>query len=149
MVRGVLQKVRTEIMIQEHKDLLMKDLCSRLPFGVKVEHICSRRKPSDLLCIDAEKGVIYCAFKGREDKYKIEFVKPYLRSMSDMTKQEKKEYESTWFENYHLKDTEEAVWETDVPYYIDWLNAHHFDYRGLIERGLAIEVTVDYNPYEL
>ncbi len=31
---------------------------------------------------------------------------------------------------------------------IDWLNAHHFDYRGLIEKGLAIEVTKDDNPYE-
>ena len=30
---------------------------------------------------------------------------------------------------------------------LDWLNSKHFDYRGLILKGLAIAVTEDNNPY--
>ena len=63
---------------------------------------------------------------------KIEFVRSYLRPMSSMTQEEKQEYQ---------RITER--WMYDSSYSIgdsfDWLNVHHFDYRGLIEKGLTIE----------
>lgn len=130
-------------MTQEHKDLLMKDLCSRLPFGVKVKHVF-KEETSDLLCIDAEKGVVYCNHKGREEKYKIEFVKPYLRSMDSMTNEEACDY-------LYARDMDFETSSLNAPLGngVDWLNAHHFDYRGLIQCGLAIEVTEKNNPYKL
>ena len=58
-------------------------------------------------------------------------VKPYLRPMSSMTEEEKGEYQA--FFNYDGVEYPEE--------YIDWLNAHHFDYRGLIEKGLALKAS--------
>ena len=59
----------------------------------------------------------------------LERTLPYLRPMSSMTEEERKEYQA--FFNYDGVEYPEE--------YIDWLNAHHFDYRGLIEKGLALE----------
>lgn len=56
-------------------------------------------------------------------------IRPYLRAMSSMTEEEKEEYQA--FFNYDGVEYPEE--------YIDWLNAHHFDYRGLIEKGLALK----------
>lgn len=122
-------------MTQEHKDLLMKDLCARLPYNVKVKHLLDTY-PSDLLCIDAEKNVVYVNHYGSEGKYKIECIRPYLRPMASMTDEEEKEFQDV--NMYELPYMVEGL---------DWLNAHHFDYRGLIQCGLAIEVTPENNPY--
>jgi len=64
----------------------------------------------------------------------VQFI-PYLRPMSSMTEEEKKIY-SNFFISKEIDN-----FDFDIPNYdtIDWLNAHHFDYRGLIEKGLALE----------
>lgn len=114
-------------MTQEEKNLLLKDLCARLPYGVKVNHLLDI-KPSDLFAIDTYRSTLYCFRNGMEEWYKVEFIKPYLRSMSSMTEEEEKQ-----FQDVNLYE---------LPYMVeglDWLNAHHFDYRGLIEKGLALE----------
>ena len=114
-------------MTQEDKKLLLQDLCARLPYNVKVKHLLDTY-PSDLLCIDAEKNVVYVNHYGSEGKYKIECIRPYLRPMSSMTDEEEKQ-----FQDVNLYE---------LPYMVeglDWLNAHHFDYRGLIPKGLANE----------
>ena len=70
------------------------------------------------------------------DNYTIDIseVKPYLFPLSSMTEEQKQEYQ-------HITER----WMYDSSYSIsdstDWLNAHHFDYRGLIEKGLAIDAT--------
>ena len=68
--------------------------------------------------------------------------RPYLRSMSSMTDKERAEKIGLlWEFEGHINE--------DVTYkYQDWLNVHHFDYRGLIPMGLAIEVTEENNPYK-
>lgn len=70
---------------------------------------------------------------------------PYLRPMSSMTEEEEDEYDSM-FSNarriYCNCEYYDTVQEDDIPDFIDWLNAHHFDYRGLIEKGLALEAPV-------
>ena len=70
-------------------------------------------------------GIITCGFQS----FDVEECKPYLRPMSSMTEEEIKEYQA--FFNYDGVEYPEE--------YIDWLNAHHFDYRGLIEKGLALK----------
>lgn len=68
-------------------------------------------------------------------------VKPYLRPMSSQTSEEREELNNILEYQYCSDDS--CMCEAT-----DWLNAHHFDYRGLIDKGLAIEVTKENNPYK-
>lgn len=140
-------------MTQEDKELLVKDLCARLPYGVKakvlVEDILRYDYSSEeggfingIENIDNGLFIIQC----REDGYVLSYdeFKPYLRPMSSMTDEQKGEY--NWLKdmvpNYHLEyeDTEDFElydnWRS-----IEYLIANHFDFRGLIEKGLAIDAT--------
>lgn len=127
-------------MTQEEKQLLLKDLSGRLPYGVKLDNGLKLRS------IDRLTQIISCS---GSDK-KIDCIKPYLRPMSSMTEEEKKEYESFFsIGEYSCGGSlygEEYEYIADGPDDIsqsiclfDWLLAHHFDYRGLIEDGLALE----------
>ena len=73
-------------------------------------------------------------------------VKPYLRPMASMTEEERNEYNEYFFHgaSIGLMSNTETAYEL-----IEWLNKNHFDYRGLIEMGLAIPVTKENNPYEV
>ena len=140
--------------IERDKQLLLKDLCARLPYGVKILHEgwdsdrgCEYETIEDLIGIDDR--FIYTLWRGERDKHSIleplsiTDYKPYLRPMSSMTKKEKEEYYSFYFVAaipIHFAD-EIVPNRIDIPNYevFDWLNAHYFDYRGLIEKGLAIE----------
>ena len=68
----------------------------------------------------------------------VEEVKPYLRPMSSMTEEERKEYFLTWEEEPLERRVHIPSISTN-----DWLNEHHFDYRGLIPMGLALEAPKD------
>ena len=132
-------------MTQEEKQLLLTDLCARLPYEVCAElpnhHLVMHTYFIQKIDISNgwTEGVLHCA--GRKQYYsaKIEDVKPYLRPMSSMTEEEWKEYRDIIC---CLIEGCEG-WNE-----VDWLNKHHFDYRGLIEKGLAIEVTEENNPYK-
>lgn len=115
------------------KELLFKDLCARLPYNVicQVEFKESGKYNSKVMLLS---GIFtdeaYFTTKGGSiysNKYK-----PYLRPMSSMTEEEKLMYEGL------MIGTDNNSYMLDV---IDWLNAHHFDYRGLIEKGIAIDAT--------
>lgn len=121
-------------MTQEKKDLVIKDLCGRLPYKVIVEIISygqETQKPwfGELSCKDLDCFLHDVAYKS---------VKPYLRPMSSMTEEEKAEYVSYCFEQPFLQK-DKAPTLGSVHMCIDWLNKKMFDYRGLIEKGLAIE----------
>ena len=118
-------------MKNEDKKLLFKDLSARLPYGVKIEGY-------KLPCIILDSDWLHFMYTHQEFAIR----RPYLRPMSSMTEEEKEEYRGTLIA---LPDEEYLISTMRT---IDWLNAHHFDYRGLIEKGLAIEVTKDNNPYE-
>ena len=136
-------------MIQEDKQLLLKDLCARLPYGVKCAFYSSHGViPSTIVKIDIDNETISHKPEGQSSVY-FHFVesgniKPYLRPMSSMTDEEKEE-----FRQMFCYEWEESVVELmyysieigDADHLIDWLNEHHFDYRGLIEKGLALEAT--------
>ena len=130
-------------MNQEDKDLLFVDLCARLPYHVKVKVWLEDG--------DTEEGFLDLEYNYADvllDAFyynKIKKIKPYLRPMSSMTEEEKIEsLDFAWEDDYGRL----ASYNENIPKYINWLNAHHFDYRGLIERGLAIEVTEENNPYK-
>ena len=171
-------------MTQKDKELLLKDLCSRLPYGLKgrvyaevsngeydingdmiffdspfdviLDNINTSTEEIHVIAIGNEDTVDFIEDQQTwGDPYTIDNFKPYLRSMSSMTEEEKKEYNSfiggiepyDWdFSAYPIEY--KYVYEWDIKNYIDFLNAHHFDYRGLIPKGFAIEVTEDNNPYK-
>ena len=134
-------------MTQEEKQLLLVDLCARLPYKVQCEGFyeedASYKSPFGSLekVIDQMENIEHVGFDDGEiyvviGGFQCELcdVKPYLRPMSSMTEEERNEqYKYSAFNNIE---------------YFDWLNAHHFDYRGLIEKGLAIAVTEENNPYK-
>ena len=144
-------------MEKEDKELLLEDLCARLPYGVRVEHLLhSPNNPSKLFGIDVDKQVLYCDHKGREEWYKVDFIKPYLRPMSSMTEDEKNYINYKWdadeygnmmtFSSYEGGVSEIEL--ADIVGFQDWLNKNMFDYRGLIPQNLAIEITEENNPYK-
>lgn len=130
-------------MTQEEKQLLLKDLCARLPYRVYVD-IYSWQKDSPKLlveCIPEYVGeeIVVQNIVGR---HPIKEIKPYLRPMSSMTKEEFDEYmhftKHSW-EGIDKEEDDYYVKVKDRDVYFDWLLEHHFDYRGLIEKGLALE----------
>ena len=116
-------------MIQEdNKDLLFKDLSARLPYGVKVfyEYVDCLNKKTYGYSLTLNTWCI------NEMKAEKAVVKPYLRPMSSMTEEEIKEYK-------HLVAFSGSP--NGAANFIDWLNKNHFDQRGLIPMGLALDCT--------
>lgn len=137
-------------MKQEEKTLLLRDLCARLPYGVVLE-------------LDEKFGFnkgTHVLVKELLDSYCVEGIKPYLRPMSSMTEEEIVEINSMGFAywttmiNNDLRTRgpmsllDAIITHHKMVKLTDWLNAHHFDYRGLIEKGLAIVATENNNPYK-
>lgn len=127
-------------MIQEEKDLLLKYLCMVLPYRVKVldtaedlNEICEL----DSIMTSRKYGKVFVGLTLPDDAIMtgIEMVKPYLRSMSSMTEEERKEFEQWLPDGYNVNT-------------FDWLLENHFDFMGLIPKNLAIEVTKENNPYK-
>ena len=131
-------------MTQEEKALLLlKDLCGRLPHGVKV----------DVSRVEEWKELTLTPFILANYYDCIEKVKPYLRPMSSMTEEELKELNEKYGNiayffiqeppYYHgLQAQHSDIGSIEISEFseiYDWLNEHHFDYRGLIEKGLALE----------
>lgn len=130
-------------MTQEDKELLLKDISGRLPYCPIVQ-ISLYRNDGRKRDLDLDPHVTENIWE-LIDKY---HALPYLRPMSSMTEEEKKEYASFVFEQPFLQK-DKIVGLGSVPMCIDWLNSRYLDYRGLIEKGLAIAVTEDNNPYKV
>ena len=141
-------------MTQEEKSLLLKDLSARLTYGVicQVDDGAAGLNDGKLVEIDISKGLVRFDADYYWDAY-IDDVKPYLRPMSSMTEEEEYEYHRYKNNNLEIFNQEhhEIIKASALVFSnaIDWLNSHHFDYRGLIPMGLAIEVTEENNPYEV
>ena len=154
------------VMTQENKELLLKDLCARLPYGVKgqakgmIKFFADEEvseEPWTLTNINAQLNKFGAdtqtgipLFNTRTGKCNF---KPYLFPMSSMTDEQWRELFAT--AGYEVRE-EDCGRHTEMYYYqlvghenelypnsdaIDWLNKNHFDYQGLIEKGLAIDAT--------
>ena len=143
-------------MEKKDKELLLKDLCARLPYGVKVCYITlpdEMPKVWDLIGMPSP----HLADIIVEGKYRFaacdveENIRPYILPLSSMTEEEQHEYDNLRLDNLALPKVHlyyPMRWHTMDYLHVDWLNANHFDYRGLIEKGLAIKVTPENNPYK-
>jgi hypothetical protein len=137
-------------MEKDLKDILLKDLCARLPYGVKMNHIADDEHSPKTL-IGVAKDMITLEGLGGYESVDVEDYKPYLFPLSSMTKeQESYLHFNTKFRldicnDLTVKnDEDDNYFYTDIYDYIsliDWLNKNHFDFRGLIEKGLAIDAT--------
>lgn len=132
-------------MKQEDKQLLLRDLCTRLPYGVKFTLSSNNIytiKGIDLMVTDEGDWEYAVTAKGIEP-IEIEYIKPYLRPMESMTEKERGEYNLFIFD-YEYDDYwkpgeyKDAVEVEVMSELIDWLNAHYFDSNNLIGRGLAL-----------
>lgn len=127
-------------MTQEDKDLLLKDLCTRLPYGVKV------KLGDNPNIFDLKYRIKFAIMYGNSDKLEdildITNIKPYLFPLSSMT-EEQNEKALSLLRNcdYYLIDGV-IKWLDNCPIeFFDWCDKHHFDYRGLIPKGLANDAT--------
>ena len=125
-------------MEQKHRKLLLKDLGSRLYCGVKVTTNNPAVKLGIVSGISIE-GKITVSTKHADIVFDVTEVKPYLRSMSSMTEKEAEEYRNIDNRSYSCPIDYAHIPASER---IDWLNAHKFDYRGLIP-NLAIEAPND------
>ena len=128
-------------MTQEDKELLLKDICARLPYGVII-HVNGHEERVDE--INPFEGIITCGFQS----FSIDECKPYLRSMSSMTEEERNEYLSIKMQETERVALAEVYRPEAISEIMDWLNKHHFDYRGLIPKSLAISVNKNNNPHK-
>ena len=122
-------------MTQEQKDLLLKDLCGRLPYKVKAQIPNEYGGyTSAIESIDNDGYVV--DFEGTH--IEIEFIKPYLFPLSSMSDEQKVIYGDLCYAIIHSLawDMQSALNEL-----VDWLNENHFDYNNLIPMDLAIDAT--------
>ena len=127
-------------MTQEEKQLLFKDLSARLSYGVMVKVVPEGGGIGGVESYDIKLNTELLDELDFADAFK-----PYLRPMSSMTEEEEKEFVRFTSKSMHRFVCEATgsdhwfnVWEEE-----DWLNANHFDYRGLIPMGLALEAPVN------
>ena len=135
-------------MTQEDKELLLKDLCARLPYGVKIQvpYEDGSGYFDETVWEVNNEGPFHVNGWGIE----YEYVKPYLFPLSSMTDEEKEELKQEHIKDEKLyiecltmaaKGDSSMRGKVIIHYAMDWCNANHFDYRGLIEKGLAIDAT--------
>lgn len=147
-------------MKQEYKNLLLKDLCARLPYNTIVQ--IKNSGIWNLKGVEQDKideiGYEVIVWHGKnypssKTSFPISICKPYLFPLSSMNEEDKFEFRklTTDYDNKESMGNfmfryEELLEELEMigffPYEIyDWLNANHFDYRGLIKKGLALDAT--------
>ena len=137
-------------MKQEDKELLFKDLCARIPYKLMVKYAI----PNLLISIKNDRDGIKVITEGTygEHTFDIEDVKPYLRPLTSLTKEERQEIGVVIqkdcpapYGEIKQEGTDNLLMASTIgaTNLIDWFNANHFDYRGLIEKGLALEAPED------
>lgn len=115
-------------MTQEDKQLLIKDLCARLPYGVIVEITSWGGTVGASYDMRLDAGLLADLLHSEDD------FKPYLRPMSSMTEEEENEYRAINCYEGLFPRNEDAL---------DYVLSHHLDFRGLIPMGLALDAPED------
>lgn len=121
-------------MIQEYKELLLKDLCARLSYGVKIQvsyEECSGYFDEIVYAVDN------CGSFHINDRC-IEYIKPYLFPLSSMTEEQKEKYCSL---QQKVIYNNKGLVNSDVMEYVNWCYKNHIDINNLIPMGLATDAT--------
>ena len=133
-------------MTQKDKELLLKDLCARLPYGVKFA--CNKNVYTatglDLIVTDEGDWEYAVTAKGIAP-IEIDFIKPYLLPLSSMTEEQKNDC-PIGETNLNIIKSNIGYGIIEIPWqllylFVEWCNKNHFDYRGLIPKGLALDAT--------
>ena len=127
-------------MTQEEKQLLLKDLCARLPYGVKAQYNNKKEIFGDVEQIEASGDIDLSYYDEETERWKlcctsIDNIKPYLRPISSMTEEEFKEYHSMLID----VDNSGLMNQGLITKIVDWLDKKMFDHRNLIPKGLALK----------
>ena len=141
-------------MIQENKELLLKDLCARLPHKIKfLRESWNFESDQELSVIESLEDIDKDGYINNTKVYKVEDIKPYLFPISSMTDEQcymfycKFVENETAYNDFKKYYFDSHLWNkiltsiNDCGDIIDWFNKNYFDYRGLIEKGLAIDAT--------
>ena len=138
-------------MKQEDKELLLKDLCARLPYGIKIEVTYSKDSGSSLRARLCSEGInkldtnILWLFQQSEI-----YIKPYLFPLSSMTEEQKEELKDLTRKEMEIITDQLKTGDCGIDngkYHFNnvlefnWLNENNFDYRGLIKKELATDAT--------
>lgn len=115
-------------MIEQEKQLLLADLCARLPYGVKYKTYLGDAFTLKDITFSKTTTKYYID----DNAFSVDQIKPFLRPLSSMTEEEKGQTRGFWID---------ADTRTFAIRLIDFYNKNHFDYRGLIPKGLALEAT--------
>ena len=122
-------------MTQENKELLLKDLCARVPYNIKASYYGEEEERETW---DEIEGVTLDGYVDiGQYILPIESIKPYLFPLSSITEEQEMFLRQ---QNWCIAISTSGTIETTIEG-IDWLNKNHFDYRGLIEKGLVIDAT--------
>ena len=140
LIIGSIYKLNNNRMEQKDKELLLKDLCARLPYKVKAQIPDEYGGyTSAIESIDIDGFVV--DFEGTQ--IEIEYIKPYLFPLSSMTERQcyklasiRSEFQDCW--KYVKTPIPLSICNFEQ---IDWFHKNHLDYRGLIPKGLAIDAT--------
>ena len=139
-------------MVTESKNLLLKDLGGRILYGVKCE--INDNKPYTLSKISNDYDGVLIGFKEQKNGFNMEVyiseVKPYLYPLSSISEKQNEELKKIFPVSYSIDlndDSGDILIYDNEPYvlleyyekFIDFCHKYHFDYRGLIKMGLAID----------
>lgn len=120
-------------MTQKDKDILLKDIIARLPYGVFCDMGLNYPLPLQRLYVDRLDGILLDFYEdGKDYQVYLGEVKPYLFPLESMTDEQEKECQQIKHSYYY---------DDDSFVLFDWYNKNHFDYRGLIPMGLASDAT--------
>lgn len=126
-------------MTQEHKELLLKELCARLPYGIKfLRESWNYEWDQELSVIEVLEDIDKDGYINRTKVYNVEDIKPYLFPLSSMTEEEKEEYCQL---QQRIIYNSKGVVNEDVTKYISYCYKKHLDINNLIPMGLAIDAT--------
>ena len=144
-------------MTREDKELLLKDLCARLPYKIKfLRESWNFESDQELSVIESLEDIDKDGYINNTKVYKVEDIKPYLFPLSSMTEEQEKEIQEIignpnyacimrktkglelWLDSI---DTDPTIYLDTIFEVQDYLNKNKFDYRGLIEKGFAIDAT--------
>lgn len=141
-------------MTQNEKELLLKDLSARVPYGVKyVRYSWNYDTDQELPVVETLECVDKDGYIDHRRVYTVDDIQPYLFPLSSMTAEQRYDFYCRFIENEIDYDDfkefyfENNIWHKmltsidDCDSVVDWFNKYHFDYRGLIPMGLAKDAT--------